>query len=280
MKKSILFMLIFIIGLAFESINAQKPAYGYYRISPVKAEGWNIDNTNNEVRSFNGIKLWDDNGERAQIWNIYEFKDGVVIASANNTNFILAPADYNNVAGGDVVLKQLNGVKAQIWIPERIRDNVYIFRNAYNPSQALAIAKNHEGDKYSGRNVELAPYDRNDMNIMWKLTQTDPLATFENDKDGKLILSPHSYMYESPKEKHYISFYPDDPENQCTTGILYKYGEYPDTIYDEDATYTFDGNTLVITTHDRQRWTCTLRDGGKTLVVYKGNKQHEYKAVK
>lgn len=266
-KLSLLFLLVF---CSLPLVYAEFTPHKQYWISPLSNQNIRLDNRNNRVAQKNNVQTSTSNNHLAQRWRIDEFRNGVVLRSMNNENFVIENNEGILTDGNNICIKEFNGTIQQIWIMEECEPNVFIFRNADDPSYVMTSTED---------NVELAKY-ANSPNQKWYLECSKPLILIEKDKNGKIILTPHEYEYESPKENHNINFSVFCEPGECHVGIENEKSKQYNSIYSEPANYSYDGKNIVIKKKNGENWEGTLSDNGKTLVMKINGTSRTYKICK
>lgn len=269
MKGKILTVIVVLSALMAHASDFEP--YKKYWLYPSFDKSVRLDNANNRVAQGNKVGISANNNHLAQRWQIDTFKDGVILRTMSNPEFVLDNTNSRVAENNPVTIRQLNGQPNQIWLMESVGPDKYIFRSSQDPSYAMTL--NQEGRivlmRYSGWDSQ-----------QWIMEKAAPYINIERDQAGRIILAPHRFSYEAPEGMYDISFYPDDPEGECTVSFAERLpdGRIDNMFMGESATYTYDGKNISIKTREKgEVWTGTISDDGLTLTLRNGSKTRHYK---
>ena len=136
---------------------------GVYHIYPKSSNNWSLDNDDNRAAPGNNIQLWEAIDNNAQKWYVENRKNGVVIHSMNDNQFVVDHEDFSTYDFNNVSIYFDKGTSNQLWIPERVGNGTYVLRSSQNPNFVLDWG----GDLVNGQNVYLREYSPGTQSQMW-----------------------------------------------------------------------------------------------------------------
>lgn len=138
---------------------------GVYYFYPKPSRNFRLDNDDNRGVNGNNIQLWQPYDNNAQKWRVENRRGGIVIHSMNNERLVVDHEDFSTYNANNVSIFQDNGTSNQLWIPEKVGENMYVLRSSQNPNYVLDWG----GALRNGGNVHLWEYLPGLNNQIWVL---------------------------------------------------------------------------------------------------------------
>lgn len=108
----------------------------------------------------------------------------------------------------------------------------------------------------------------------------NPHIIVEKDEDGKFILAPHTYTFKDTENFYQLNFSYGPGKVFMGEGKLNADGSNPIAVTGKDATYSLDGNKIMILTGNFKILAGIISADGKTIILEQGNNVQEYKISK